>query len=150
MIYINFNDSKIPAENDGTPINPPQYWIDEPGQTILNGIAEAFANGHWEPVPEPTPPPPEPNWGDFNKALIQDPGYTAVSNTVASIAPSVLVALNMAMDNLRKGEVSTSDFADYVEIFCQVGQPTTQQRDNWATIADGCSLPNEIIAIIRG
>ena len=61
MINIFYGGSRIPAKDNGTPINPPSYWTPE----ILEGIAQAFADGQWEPEPEPTPPPPEPDWVGF-------------------------------------------------------------------------------------
>ena len=55
MIRINYSGNKILAEDDGTPIAPPSYW----GEDILTGIAEAFASGNYDVVPDPEllPPP---------------------------------------------------------------------------------------------
>lgn len=139
----------------------PLPWVDnapdfsgfsEPTLGVLQSSWQAFLDSgeELEVVPDPPPPPPEPNWENFNLALLTDPGYTAVSSTVASVAPSVLIALNMALDNLRKGEISASGFAVYVDAFCQVGQPTTQQREGWATIAAANNLPAEVVAIMAG
>ena len=55
MILIHFNGTSIPAQDNGTLIAPPSYW----GEDILTGIANAFANGHYEAMPEPVPEPPQ-------------------------------------------------------------------------------------------
>lgn len=70
MIYINYKGHKVPAENDGTLIEPPIYW----GAEILAEIKLEFDNGNWESVPEP-PPPQEPQWTAFNTAMLSNKSW---------------------------------------------------------------------------
>lgn len=142
MIHILFNDCKIPANNDGTPLEIPIYWTQE----IIDGIAQAFADGDWEPVPEPTPPPPEPNWEGFNLALLQDNDF----QIAAAVNPLVTNALTTALNNIMLGFVSAQGFSPYVETFINVAGVTPQQREGWATIAAANNLPAEVVAIMAG
>lgn len=131
MIYIFYGESKIPAENDGTPINPPGYWTPE----ILEGIAQAFADGHWEPVPEPTPPPPEPDWVGFNVAMRGCSSFqtwfgflspldqqAVVATSVNANAPALQVAIAMAAASVPYSPASGEEWAG---IASQYGIPLT-------------------------
>ena len=101
MIHILYG-AGVPAEDDGTPINPPSYWTPK----ILEGIAQAFADGQWEPIPDPEPPPPSPDWEKFIQqfTLSGNPLYNATASKVQISGPIVIEHWT----NIRLGLLSTS------------------------------------------
>lgn len=126
MINVLYNDTKILCGDDGTPINPPQYWLEDPAQTVLNGIAQAFADGHWEPVPEPTPPPPDPDWLGFNTEMFLDKDWSSYINPPMLMAAATSAALSRDVAQLQY----------CLELAYQtVGEPSEAARTRWNNLA---------------
>lgn len=122
MIYILYGGSRIPAEDNGIPIDPPAYWTPE----ILEGIAQAFADGHWEPVPEPTPLPPEPDWVGFNTEMFLDKDWSSYINPPMLMAAATSAALSRDVAQLHY----------CLELAYQtVGEPSEAARTRWNNLA---------------
>lgn len=122
MILILYNGSKTPAEDDGTPINPPSYWTPE----ILDGIAQSYADGQWEPVPEPEPPPPEPDWLGFNTEMFLDKDWSSYINPPMLMAAATSAALSRDVAQLQY----------CLELAYQtVGEPSEAARTRWNNLA---------------
>lgn len=127
MIHIFYNGVGIPAEDDGTPINPPSYWTPE----ILAGIAQSFADGHWEPIPDPAPPPPEPDWVGFNLAMIPPTTKSTFEMWLDQFKEPYRVALTVA-----SSEGNVERVQEQYNIFKEFIPPTAEQIAEWQELAD--------------
>lgn len=88
MIYIKIDGHRILADDNGTPINPPQYWLDDPNRVILNGIAEAYAGGKYEAVPDAVPVV-APNFELLKQEISWGNNYFLIRNWYNELLPSV-------------------------------------------------------------
>lgn len=132
MIKIFYEGTTIPAEDNGTPINPPSYWTPE----ILAGIAQAFADGQWEPVPEPTPLPPEPDWVGFNLAMIPPVGESDFEFWLDQF--KILYQSSLATAAASGNAVETQRIYDLLKLQYP---PTTEQIAAWQALADLHHVP---------
>ena len=132
MIHIFYEGIGILAEDNGTPINPPEYWTPE----ILEGIAQAFADGQWEPVPEPTPPPPEPDWVGFNLAMIPPVGESDFEFWLDQF--KILYQSSLATAAASGNAVETQRIYDLLKL---QHPPTAEQVSAWQALADLHHIP---------
>jgi len=122
----------IPAKDDGTPINPPSYWTPE----ILEGIAQAFVDGQWEPIPDPEPLPPPPDWLSFNLAMIPPTTESTFEVWLGQFKEPYRAALAVA-----SSEGNTERVQGQYEILKDLASPTAEQITEWQGIADANHVP---------
>lgn len=129
MIYIRYSGSKVLAEDNGTPVSPPKYWLDDPDQTILKGLAAAYALGEgvgWERIPDPTEPEPEPDWLGFNTEMFLDKDWSSYINPPMLMAAATSAALSRDVAQLHY----------CLELAYQtVGEPSEAARTRWNNLA---------------
>ena len=122
----------------------------EPTLSVLQKAWQDFLDSGEEleiiPDPEPVVSAPAPQWENFNLALLMDSDF----QTAAAVNSLVTNALTTALNNVMLGIVTPSGFQPYVDTFVLVSGVTQEQRNGWATIAEACFLPPEIISIMRG
>ena len=120
MILITYKGVTFPANDNGTPYNPPEYWTQE----ILNGIAEAFSNGDYEVIPDPQPPAPQPRSIDMRRlrlALLQMNLLDSIDAVIAGQERSAQIewefATNVQSDHPLVLQIATALSLNINQIF---------------------------------
>ena len=120
MILITYKGVTFPANDNGTPYNPPEYWTQE----ILNGIAEAFSNGDYKVIPDPEPPAPQPRSIDMRRlrlALLQMNLLDSIDAVIAGQERSAQIewefATNVQSDHQLVLQIATALSLNINQIF---------------------------------
>lgn len=103
-----------------------------------------------EVIPDPVPEiiPPAPNWDGFNAAMLANTEFNQITGVVLGIVPTVALGMPAALAQVSTNGVTA--FALVFNAFCQIGNVSISQREDWANIAEGFNLPIEFVSVVRG
>ncbi len=130
----------------------PSGWTRTPVPELQTGEYAVWAGGDWAVTTQAFAPaalPSPPTWNEFNATLLADVRLNQVCG--AALQAGAVVAVTGLPAALS--QVVTNGVAAFALVFnavCQLGGATTEDRENWAAIAEANNLPAEFAQVIRG
>ena len=88
------------------------------------------------------------NWRGFKQSMMLDTAFNTLLGDVFAVNPSVAIQMPIALAQIDSNAVDS--FALVFDAFCQIGQVSSEQREDWAILAESFNLPSEFVEVILG
>lgn len=89
---------------------------------------------------------PQPDWTSFKTALLIDPSFAAIYHVAGQ--NNLLIKDSLVPSLLQYEAGNTELFPTVFNAFCVAGEVTTEQRQEWRTMAESFHLPSQFLDII--